>query len=63
MTPFEHDECLREALQELQEDAALLRLTLLGAQAPADALTLSCLLRLSNYLDQHVGDIRVLCGK
>lgn len=63
MTALEHHECLRETLQELQEDAALMRMALLGGQAAMDRLTFSCLLRLSDYLRQHVDDIRVLCGK
>ena len=63
MTALEHDERLREALQGLPEDAALLRLALMGAEVSIDSLTLECLLRLTDYLDQHVDDLRVLCGQ
>lgn len=63
MTALEHDERLREALQGLREDAALLRLALMGAEVSIDSLTLECLLRLTDYLDQHVDDLRVLCGQ
>ena len=58
MTKFE---CIQEALQDLQEDAALLRLSVLGAQGFMDELTRTCLLRLTDYLKQHVNDICVLC--
>ena len=61
MANFEQEENLREALQDLREDAALLRLALLGARVSIDRLTLDCLLRLSDYLNQHVDDLRVLC--
>lgn len=60
MTNLEHTECLEETLQELREDAMLLELTLLGAQCSIDCLTLSCLQRLTDYLQQHVNDICVL---
>ena len=63
MANFEQEENLREALQDLREDAALLRLALLGARVSIDRLTLDCLLRLSDYLNQHVDDLRVLCGQ
>ena len=59
---FDHDECVRETLQDLREDAALLHLALMGAQVSIDELTWTCLLRLSDYLDQHVKDICALCG-
>ncbi|MGN0985311.1 MAG: hypothetical protein ACI4OU_02355 [Candidatus Enterenecus sp.] len=62
MTDFEEEEGLRAAFQDLREDAALLRLALLGARVSTDRLTLDCLLRLSDYLDQHVDDLRVSCG-
>ena len=58
MTKFE---CIQEALQDLQEDAALLRLSVLGPQGFMDELTRTCLLRLTDYLKQHVNDICVLC--
>ena len=61
MTPEEHAECLEETLQDLREDVALLQLALLGAQVSIDELTLRCLLRLSDYLKQHVDDICALC--
>ena len=62
MRNFDHDECVKETLQELREDAALLHLALMGAQVSIDELTWTCLLRLSDYLDQHVKDICALCG-
>lgn len=62
MTNLEHTECLEETLQELREDATLLELTLMGAQRFMDSLTLSCLQRLTDYLQQHLNDICVLCG-
>jgi len=61
LTPTEHTECIEETLQDLREDVALLQLALLGAQAAIDRLTLHCLLRLSDYLKQHVDDICTLC--
>ncbi len=61
MTDFEHTECLRETLQELREDAQLIHLSLLGAQTSVDPLTLDCLLRLTDYLNQHINDVCVLC--
>lgn len=61
MTKPEYTECLEETLQELREDAMLLELTLLGAQCSIDCLTLNCLQRLTDYLQQHVNDICVLC--
>ena len=60
MTDFEYSECLKETLQELREDAKLIDLALLGAQASIDKLTLDCLLRLTDYLNQHVNDVCVL---
>ena len=63
MTTFGHDQYVRETLRELREDAALLRMALLGGQSSMDGLTFSCLLRLSDYLRQHVDDVWVLCGK
>lgn len=63
MNEFEYSECLKETLQELKEDALLLDLALLGAQEFIDKLTLDCLLRLSDYLGQHVNDISVLCKR
>lgn len=62
MTKIEYTECLEETLQELREDATLIELTLMGAQRAMDSLTLSCLQRLTDYLQQHVNDICVLCG-
>lgn len=61
MTDFEYSECLEETLQELREDAMLLNLALLGAQVSIDELTHDCLLRLTDYLQQHVNDICALC--
>ena len=61
MTDFEYSECLKETLQELREDAMLLDMALLGCQVSIDKLTLDCLLRLTDYLQQHVNDICTLC--
>ena len=63
MTDFEYSECLRETLQELREDTMLIALSLLGAQVSIDKLTLDCLLRLTDYLNQHVNDVCVLCRR
>lgn len=54
-------ECIQETLRDLREDSALLRLTVLGARGRMDRLTRDCLIRLSDYLEQHVNDICVLC--
>ena len=56
-------ECVQETLRDLQEDAALLRLSILGSEGSIDGLTRTCLLRLTDYLTQHVNDICVLCGR
>ena len=56
-------ECIQETLQDLQEDAVLLRLSILGTANTVDELTRTCLLRLTDYLTQHVNDICVLCEK
>lgn len=61
MSPSEREQDLQETLRDLQEDAALLRMALLAAQPPADGLTLSCLRRLSGYLEQHIRDLCTLC--
>lgn len=53
-------EQLKDALEDLSEDVELIRLTLLGAQGAADKMTLRCLLRLSDYLEQHMQDIKML---
>lgn len=63
LTTEERSEYMKEALQDLKEDVALLQLALLGAQTSIDRLTLNCLLRLSDYLKQHVDDICVLHKK
>ena len=63
MTDFDRAECLAETLEELQEDTTLLRLSILGTEGFVDELTRACLLRLTDYLDQHVNDICVLCRK
>ena len=57
----EHAECLQESLNDLREDARLLQITLRGVRTPADELTMNCLIRLTDYLDQHVNDVCVLC--
>lgn len=53
--------CIQETLRDLREDAALLRLTVLGARGHMDRLTRDCLIRLSDYLGQHVNGICALC--
>lgn len=63
MKCYERKECIQETLCELQEDTALLRMALMGAEGPVDQLTWDCLLRLTDYLKQHVDDICVLCRK
>lgn len=63
MTDREHSECLEETLQELRQDAKLLGLALMGSQVSIDDLTLDCLLRLADYLNQHINDITVLCKR
>lgn len=63
MKDFEYSEALRETLQELREDAMLIGLALLGTQGSVDKLTRDCLLRLADYLNQHVNDIATLCRK
>ena len=62
MTSFEYSECLRETLQDLREDAMLLVLALNGVRSSVDSLTLDCLLRLNDYLNQHMDDLRFLCS-
>lgn len=54
-------ECIQETLRDLREDTALLRLTVLGTRGHMDRLTRDCLIRLIDYLGQHVNDICVLC--
>ena len=61
MMEIQNSDCIQEALQDLQEDIALLQLALLGAQASVDKVTLNCLLRLSDYLKQHIEDMATLC--
>lgn len=63
MNDLSHDKCILETLQDLREDASLLHLCILGLQGSVDELTRVCLLRLTDYLNQHVNDICVLCGK
>ncbi len=59
----ERFENLCETLEELQEEAAFLNLTLLGAESAIDRRTLGCLMRLSDYVTQHVNDLSALCGR
>ena len=63
MVELEHSESLEETLQDLKEDAELIRIVLLGAQGSTDALTLRCILRLSDYLTQHGDDLNMLLKK
>lgn len=61
MNETDRVECLAETLQELREDARMLSLVLHGVRVPTDRLSLDCLLRLSDYLNQHVTDVCILC--
>ena len=54
--------CITETLEDLQEDLFLLRMTLLGAEEVLEPLAFRCLLRLSDYLEQHVDDLRHQLG-
>ena len=63
MESYDRNECIKEVLQDLQEDTALLHLVISGIQPSLDHLTHTCLLRLMDYLKQHVNDICVLCNK
>ena len=51
---------LQEAVQALREDSALLELALLGAQAAIDPTTLSCLLRVSDFIRDHIREMSAL---
>lgn len=51
---------LQEAIQTLREDSALLELALLGAQAAIDHTTLSCLLRVSDLIRDHIRELDAL---
>lgn len=61
MNETDRAECLAEVLEALREDTRMLFLMLHGVQPTADRLTLDCLRRLSDYLNQHVNDVSVLC--
>ena len=61
MLRSDYAECLQESLNDLREDARLLQIALRGVRAPADELTMNCLLRLTDYLNQHVDDVCALC--
>ena len=63
MDYFDRKECIQETLCELKEDTAILRMVLMGAEGSVEQLTWDCLLRLTDYLEQHVDDICVLCRK
>lgn len=53
---------LGEALEDLREDALLLRLAVRGTEG-VDPLTFRCMARLCDYLDQHVEDLRHILEK
>lgn len=59
----EHAKELKESLEALKEDERLLQLALRGTQDFVDEITVSCLLRLADYLNQHVNDVWVLCRR
>ena len=58
----EQDEDLKETLLELRQDAAMFRLMLFGLEISLGELSLQCLFRISDYLDQHIDDVCTLCG-
>lgn len=60
---FSLDQCnsLQEALYDLKQDANLLQLAIRGSAPDINALTFECLLRLMDYLQQHINDICFLC--
>ena len=49
--------CLQETLHDLMQDARLLQLTIRGSDSTIEPLTAECLLRLTDYLQQHVNDL------
>lgn len=61
MTEPERREELATTLDDLQQDVLMLRLMLRGLDGSADPLALQCLLRVSDYLDQHIWDVCALC--
>ena len=52
---------LQEALREAEEELFLLRCVLQCLMAAGEGQELTSLWRLSDYLRQHIGDIRRLC--
>ena len=60
VTNSDRMEQMQDALQDLREDAALLQFVLLGAQPSIEPQAFSCLLRLSDYLKQHIQDAGML---
>lgn len=58
---FDQQEALQNALEALEEDAALLRLAFMGAQIEVGKLTLRCFLRLADALEGHVRQTAILC--
>jgi len=60
MDEFERREELERTWENLFQILHILRLTLQGAEIEIDDLTLNCLLRLTDYLDQHTADLRNL---
>ena len=50
----------KESLAELEQDAVMLRLMLLGLNEEGPSSRVSALLRVSDYLRQHVHDVKTL---
>ena len=63
LTHFDRQQDLEETKEDLLQDVQLLRLALRGAEGAIDRLTLDCLLRLTDYLEQHTADLCRLSGR
>ena len=62
LTEAQRQQELSDTLEELRQDLLMLRLMLRGLEGRCDDLSLQCLTRIGDYLDQHIGDVRVLCS-
>jgi len=62
-TLLDSQNCLQESLYDLRQDTRLLQLAIRGAAHTMDPLTWECLLRLTDYLQQHVNDVCFLCKR
>ena len=56
-TILRQDSDLQNALYDLKQDTKLLQLAIRGSDSSMDSLTKECLLRLTDYLQQHVNDV------